>query len=422
MTSAARTSSRTSSRLPLGLVLRHRFYRSALLALLLSGMATSAAVPQLTTFFVVDLGATLPQAGLYYLTNVTAPVVGFALGRLSDRQADRLTLFRIGALVGGVGWTAMALVTQLWMPFVISVLALGVAGAAGAQVYAAVRDELSRRPTAFDVEIISTVRMGFTLGWVVGPVLGAMVGGFFGLRTVLVLTAALSVLQLVPMVGVRAPRFVAPVEPGEERRTRTGSRRALLPLLAFCGLVMVATCGDTVKFAYLPLYMSEQLHLSPAVRGGVIALQPVCELLLMPLAARLARRHGAMRIVMAGTACAVAAHVAYATSTSVVGIVVAQVLLSAMWAGAAGLGVSVAQQLYPVGVGVASSTFMSSIMFASTFGGLLGSVFVSALGIPGVFVVPAVLSALALVGMAFLARRVDRRAAVAVDELVTASA
>ena len=124
---------------------------------------------------------------------------------------------------------------------------------------------------------------------------------------------------------------------------------------------------------------------------------------------------------MAGTACAVAAHLCYATSTSVVGLVVAQVLLSAMWAGVAGLGVSVAQQLYPAGVGVASSTFMSSIMFASTFGGLLGSAFVSALGIPGVFVVPAVLSAGALVGMAFLSRRVDRRAEVAVEELVTAS-
>ena len=66
----------------------------------------------------------------------------------------------------------MGLATQLWMPFVVSVVALGVAGAAGAQVYAAVRDELSRRPSGVDVELISTVRMGFTLGWVVGPVLG----------------------------------------------------------------------------------------------------------------------------------------------------------------------------------------------------------------------------------------------------------
>ena len=183
----------TSTRLPVALVLRHRFYRSALLALLLSGMATSAAVPQLTTFFVTELGATLPQAGLYYLTNVTAPVVGFALGRLSDRRPDRLTLFRLGAVVGAVGWTAMGLVTPLWMPFVISVVALGVAGAAGAQVYAAVRDELSRRPAAgLDVQVISTVRMGFTLGWVVGPVLGTVVGSVLGLRTVLFMTAALS--------------------------------------------------------------------------------------------------------------------------------------------------------------------------------------------------------------------------------------
>lgn len=377
-------------------------------------MATSVAMPQLTTFFVTDLGATLPQAGLYYLTNVTAPVVGFALGRLSDRQADRLTLFRLGVVVGAVGWLAMGLSTQLWMPFVVSVLALGVAGAAGAQVYAAVRDELSRRPSAGDAEVISTVRMGFTFGWVVGPVVGSVVGGAFGLRTVLFVTAAFAALQLVPMIGVKAPRFVAPAtgtgaDGAPAARNRRASRRALMPLLAFCGLAMVACSGDTVKFAYLPLYMSEQLHLPALTRGAVIGLQPVCELLLMPLAAAMASRYGALRVVMVGTVCSVLAHLAYATSTSVVGLIGAQLLLSAMWAALAGLGVSVAQDLYPEGVGLASSTFMSSIVFASTTGGLVGSAFVDRLGIPHVFVVPAVLSALALVGMAFLARRTGRR-------------
>ncbi len=109
----------------------HRFYRYAVLTLLFSGMATSSAVPQLTTFFVTDLGATLPQAGLYYLTNVTAPLVGFAMGRLSDRRPDRLTLFRLGAVVGAVGWTAMGLATSLWMPFVVSVLTSTVGGLLG---------------------------------------------------------------------------------------------------------------------------------------------------------------------------------------------------------------------------------------------------------------------------------------------------
>lgn len=276
------------------------------------------------------------------------------------------------------------------------------------------RDELSRRPSRGDAEVISTVRMGFTLGWVVGPVLGSVVGGAFGLRAVLFVTAALAALQLVPMIGVKAPRFVrtlAPDEPVAAPPSRRASRRALMPLLAFCGLAMVACCGDTVKFAYLPLYMSEQLHLPALTRGLVIGLQPVCELLLMPLAAALASRHGAMKVVMVGTVCSVLAHLAYATSTSVTGLVLAQVLLSAMWAALAGLGVTVAQDLYPEGVGLASSTFMSSIVFASTVGGLVGSVFVTGLGIPHVFVVPAVLSALALVGMAVLARRSGRPSA-----------
>ena len=151
------------------------------------------------------------------------------------------------------------------------------------------------------------------------------------------------------MIGVRAPRFVAPAAPGRRPRARRGSRRALLPLLAFCGLVMVAASGDTVKFAYLPLYMSEQLHL-PA---GPAAASSPCNPSASWRSCRWRRGWPAgsepMKVVMAGTACAVAAHLCYATSTTVVGLVVAQVLLSAMWAGMAGLGVSVAQELYPTG-------------------------------------------------------------------------
>lgn len=407
--------------LPASVVLRSRFFRSAALTLLLSGMATSASIPQLTTFFVRDLGASLPLAGLYYLTNVTAPVVGFLLGRLSDRREDRLTLFRIGAVVGALGWVAMGLSTHIWMPFVISVLALGVAGAAGAQVYAAARDELSRHPTAVDVEVMSTIRMAFTLGWVVGPVVGSVLGGMFGLRVVLLCTGLFAALQLVPMIGVRAPRYRGPAADVAGERRPTGDRRELVPLMLFSTLGILAVAGDTIKFAYLPIYMDDQLGLSAGVRGTVIAVQPVFELLLMPLAARLATRFGAMRLVIVGTGFGVVANLCYVVSTTAVGLLVGQVLMAGLWAAIAGLGVTVAQQLYPRGIGVASSTFLSSIVFASTVGGLLGSAFVSTLGIPHVFVVPAVLAALSCLGMLLLARRL-RQASPSREPVVTPSA
>jgi len=64
---------------------------------------------------------------------------------------------------------------------------------------------------------------------------------------------------------------------------------------------------------------------------------------------------------------------------------------------------------------------MSSLVFASTIGGLLGSAFVSDLGLPGIFVVPAVLSVVALVGMAILSRRLGRPPQVRVEELAEAA-
>ena len=67
-----------------------------------------------------DLDASLPVAGLFFLTNLAAPVLGFMVGKWSDRLADRLALFKIGAVVGLVGWVAMGFVTEVWMAFVLN--------------------------------------------------------------------------------------------------------------------------------------------------------------------------------------------------------------------------------------------------------------------------------------------------------------
>ena len=87
------------------IIWRSPFLRAACAALFISGIGVSATTPQMTLFLVNDLGASVPVAGLYYLVNLAAPVAGYWLGSLSDRQPDRLRLFRICALVGGsAGW------------------------------------------------------------------------------------------------------------------------------------------------------------------------------------------------------------------------------------------------------------------------------------------------------------------------------
>ncbi|MER7251476.1 MFS transporter [Kribbella sp. NPDC000426] len=392
----------------LGTVLRSRFYRSAFLSLLIAGVGLSAATPQLTLFLVRDLGTPLPVAGLYYVTNVASPIAGFIVGRWSDRSHDRLLWFRICSVVGAAGWLLMASANAVWMPFVISTVALSVAGGSMAQLFAACRDELSRHPTRAENRVIATIRMAFTTGWILGPVFGSWFGGVFGLRALLVATAVCVFAAIIPLGRQRVERYDAPsagTPAGHPERRRIDH---MMPLLVFTAVCVLAMTGDTIKFGYLPIYMAEQLHVSDSVRGLVIGIQPLLELLMLPVVARLADRFGPMRAMTAGAVLGLSGNLAYALSTSVAGLFLGQILNAGLWACVGALGVSIAQHLYPEGAGTASGVFLGAIPLGSAIGGTIGGIGVAAIGLPHVFFIPATLTAFAIAAFTVLSIRENR--------------
>jgi SET family sugar efflux transporter-like MFS transporter len=105
-------------------------YRGATLVMALSGLGISMAAPQIVLFLSQELGASLPVAGLFYLTNLTAPLAGFWIGRRSDLSGQRLGFFRLCTLAGALGWAGIALSQAVWMPFAVNALVLAISGAA----------------------------------------------------------------------------------------------------------------------------------------------------------------------------------------------------------------------------------------------------------------------------------------------------
>jgi SET family sugar efflux transporter-like MFS transporter len=391
----------TQSGSALGLVLRSPLYRRAALSLFFGGLAISVAMPQLSLFLVQDLDASLPVAGLFFLTNLTAPVLGFLVGRWSDRLADRLTLFKIGAVVGLVGWVAMAFATDVWMAYAINLTVLGFAGATGSLIFAAVRDQLAHAPTGADNRVMSTVRLGFSVGFMTGPLLGSVLGGVAGLRLTLVAAGVCTLLQAVPMIGQAVPR-AAPdlVVPPNGPTGRNASRDpSLMPLVTFLSLCVLAMCGDTIRFAYLPIYMELQLDTPDWLRGVVISVQSVGMLVFIPIMGILADRFGAQRLVVVNVLLGVGANIGFMAADSEWGLIAATVLNSAMWATLGGIGIIVAQDLYPTGIGTASTLYFSAIRFSAAIGGIAGGLGVGWFGVPGVFLVPALLCVVAAVGL-----------------------
>src|SRR3984885_5304353 len=211
-------------------------YRGATAALFLSGLGTSAAAPQITLFLVDDLHVSLTTAGLYYLTNLTAPVAGYLIGARSDRTGRRLGFFLSCAIAGFLGWCAMAAASQLWMPFVISALVLSFAGAAGSQLFAAVHDDLQATGSPVGDGVVSIVRMALTAGWIVGPVAGSLLATAAGPRAMFAATGLCTLAQIVPM-GLSRARPALPAEHSPnasgaqpERPAGRPGLRGMLPL------------------------------------------------------------------------------------------------------------------------------------------------------------------------------------------------
>src|SRR5262249_59369407 len=98
-----------------------------------------------------------------------------------------------------VGWAAIALSTQIWMPFLISALVLAFSGAGASQLFAAVRDGLDQDPRGPNESVIATIRMAFTAGWVIGPVVGAWLAAATSVRTMFWMTALCFLAQIIPL-------------------------------------------------------------------------------------------------------------------------------------------------------------------------------------------------------------------------------
>ena len=384
-------------------------YRGATIALFLSGLGTSAAAPQIVLYLVNELGASLPLAGLYYLTSLTGPIAGTIVGRTSDRTGIRLGLFRLCAIAGFIGWAGIALATAVWVPFAISAVVLAFAGAAVSQIFAAVHDEQIANPGQANDSVVAIIRMALTAGWVVGPVLGAWLGATLGLRAMISATAICFLIQILPLgtLNRKAPMTTgANATPAPSRGPGIAD---MLPLLGFTGLFVLVYAGESIKYGFLLIYMQEQLHLAPGVRGAVIGIQPQIELGIMPFSVVLGRRIGVLRLMCIAAALGVGANLCFALWEDAIGTFSGQILMGGVWGIFMVLGIIVAQRLLPGAVATASAIFMSSTALSSALGGVAGAIGVATLGLPHVFFIPAACSLIAVAGLAVMARSCEFR-------------
>ncbi|MEV0897005.1 sugar efflux transporter [Actinoplanes sp. NPDC049802] len=332
--------------LPLGLVF------------LTSGIATAVVGPFLGLFLSTEVHADPVQTTVFLVVaSLSGVAMSSAIGRVSDRFPIRRALLIAAALAGFAASGLTAFLRDYWILLAVTATLTAAAGALYPQSFAYARQVLQRDDPKRTALGISTLRTVFSIAWVGGPSLAALLldaGDFrhvYGAAAILYLLAALVAVRFLPEVE-------APAAP-REKETEPPARapRILWPIL--CGFTLLQTTmvlGGQV----MPLFLSTELAGSVRDAGLIFGLCAALEIPLMLGFGVLSTRVPLRRIILGGALCAVGYQFVVATASSVGTLVAAQILNAVFIAAASGLGITYVQDLMPRQPGRATTMFTNT--------------------------------------------------------------
>ncbi|WP_239160834.1 sugar efflux transporter [Virgisporangium ochraceum] len=334
--------------LPLGLVF------------LTSGLSVALVVPFMTLFLDTEVDAGPVRTTVFLVASPVAGVaVAWAIGRVSDRWPVRRQLLIVASVAGVVSTASTAVVRDYWVLLTVAVTAWAVAGSLFPQTFAFARQVLDRGDPKRAALGISALRTVFSVAFVAGPPLAAVLlaaGGFhlvFGAAAVMYAVAAVVALFLLPDVG-------APPAPPPADRPGGATAARLVIVLTIAGFVLLQTPlvlgGQT-----LSLFVATDLGGTVTDAGLLFGLCAALEIPLMLGLGVLSTRMPVRTLILVGAVAGIAYH-ALAASAHAVWVLVAGQVLNALYISAiSALGIPYVQDLMPGRPGHATT------MIANTF-------------------------------------------------------
>jgi SET family sugar efflux transporter-like MFS transporter len=383
-----------------------REYRAFLLIMVCSSLGVSSSMPLVSLYLVHQLHLALSVAGLFSASQALPGVIlGALVGRWSDRWRSRLPALRLAAAWAAIGWLVFAFSPYAWLTLSVGALFLSATFAIMGQVFASVHDVMTRDRETQPELINTAVRTGFSLGFVVGPLLGTELAALVSFRVAFIVTACLWLLCLVPLHGLQVA-VPSSAGQGEAHYGRASSNRLLY---LFAGLCMLVMCGTGLKNTYLPIDVTTRLGGTVSLYGTLMIVSPVVELVVMPVSGLLALRFSIGRLIAVGLVLAVIEYLVLSLSTALWQLYITQAVDAVVIAVLSGLGMTYAQRLTPNRPGLASGVFSSVFGVAVVVGNVIGSVSVPFLGIPHIFFIATLLCGVSLLTFAGVDRAARRQ-------------
>nr|MDT0659374.1 MFS transporter [Micromonospora sp. DSM 115978] len=356
------------------------------------GVATAVVVPFLSLFLTSAVRADPIRVTVFLVAAPLAGVVAStAIARVSDRRPIRRRLLIVASVSGVVSAGLTAVVRDYWLLLGLTVSAAALSAALLPQTFAYARQVLDRGDANLAAVGVSVLRALFSVAWVVGPPVAAVLlaaGGFgylYALAAALYGVAALVAIFWLDEVRGRAGPGgggegpgggAGGVGPGGGAGPDLAAGAIPAPgwqvALAVVGFT-VLQCPLTLGLQALPLLMGAELGGDVRGAGVLLGLCAALEIPLMIGLGVVAGRLTVRVVVLVGACCGAAYNLVAALAPTVWTLAAAQLLNAAFIAAVAGLGISFMQDMLPGQPGRAATLFINSYTVGSILAGpLLG--------------------------------------------------
>jgi SET family sugar efflux transporter-like MFS transporter len=339
------------------------------LVFLTSGLSVALVVPFLSLFLDTEVNAGPVRTTVFL---VAAPVSGvlaaWGIGRVSDRWPVRRPLLITASVAGVIGSALAAVIRDYWLLLLVSVTAIAVAGSLFPQTFAFARQVLDRGDATRAAFGISVLRTVFSLAFVAGPPLAAVLlaaGGFglvFAAAAVMYAVAAAVALLLLPDVGAPA----RPAEP-DGGGAPVGRRVIHLTIAGFILLQTPLVLGGQA----LPLFVSEDLGGTVTDAGLIFGLCAALEIPLMLGLGLLTTRVPVRTLILLGAVAGIGYQALAMSAHAVWVIALAQVANALFIAAISALGIPYVQDLMPDRPGHATTMFTNTLPLGQVLAGPL---------------------------------------------------
>ncbi|MGI5241064.1 sugar efflux transporter [Dactylosporangium sp. CA-139066] len=334
------------------------------------GLSTALVFPFLSLFLSTAVNAGPVRVTVFLAAAPLAGVVATTLvGRVSDRWPIRRWILVGAAVAGVVGTGLTAFVRDYWVLLALTVTATAAAGALFPQTFAYARQILERDSPAHAAVGISAMRTVFSLAWVAGPPIGALMldlGGFrlvYGLAAGMYALAALVAFLRLEDVRTQPTPDGGPVAPAPA----AGRRTLLLTAGAFVLLQVPLTLGVQA----LPLFIGEDLHRSASNAGLILGLCAALEIPLMLGLGALTTRFRVRTLILVGGACGVAYYAIALVTPGIWVLAAAQVVNAFFISAVSGVGITYMQDMIPGEPGRATTLFTNTFPIGAVLAGPL---------------------------------------------------